>query len=440
MNEKNKTALTKNDVEQFSRKIIWNRMEKAVFELFKKGYIFDRYLNEDPEVHSIAEKISRRVGETVYLSQYGIEVLHKAKGHRRSRRTSLTKLPEKYHLIKPVTAMFEKAVKALPVNKKRLTKENMAAIDELRDTVRRNGSGYICFHENALTGERRWGRLEADDPIFKAVDVLKNQPARMDGLPAHLIELMNRHGSECLNILEHATVTRRFLEISPDRAGHETHKQWTEALVGADFSAYKAPTSMEELEQAMRRQRKRSLRGDARVEALNSIFGESLVFHWAGSIRDRRINGAVKRVFSVPYLTFSMDREEMASLLPGGEEVLEEEASTRGRVHCVLRADYILSGSKGGTLGLPLFDGIRTAFFRKLVEHGITPEKFRQLLVDTIRHPLEEQMSKVMQKEKDRSSMESDMSNSLVGSGLSSLGKDFPEETQGWLSSAPGGM
>jgi len=439
MNEKNENALTKNDVEQFSREIIWKRMEKAAFELFKKGYILGRYSNNDPEVRSIEEKISRRVGEAVYFSRGGIEVLHRAKGHRKPRKTLLAKLPEKYHLIKPVTAMFEKAVKALPVNKKRLAKENMAAIDEVRDAIRRNSAGYICFRENTETGEKRWDKLEADDPIFKVMDVLKSQPAHIDGLSGDLIKLIQTYGSDCLDILEYATVTRRFLEIWPDGAGHETHKQWRDALADADFSAYKAPTSMEELEQAMRRQRKRSLRGDARVEVLNGIFGESLVFHWAGSIRNRRINGAVKRGLSVPYLTFSMDRKEMASLLPGGGEVLEE-TYTRGRVHCVLRADYTLSVHKTSALDLPFFDGIRTAFFKKLVEHGIAPEKFRQLLVDAIHHPLEEQMSKVMQKEKDRSSVESAKDRDIIDNGLSNLGKDFPDETQNWLSSAPGGM
>jgi len=439
MNEKNKTALTKGDVEQFSRKIIWKRMGETEFELFKKGYSLGHHFDMDPEVRRIEQRISRRVGETVYLSRSDIEVLHKAKGHRKSERTSLAKVPEKYHLIKPVTVMFEKAVKALPVNRKRLTKENIAAMDDAREVIRHNGSGFICFHENTQTGERSWGRLKADDPIFKAMDVLRGQPAHMDGLSDDLIWCVEKFGRECLNILEHATVTRRFLGILPDRAGQETHEQWEKALAGADFSVYKALTNIEKLEQAMHRQRKRSLRGVARVEALSNIFGDSLVFHWAAAVRWRQVNGATKRGFSVPYLTFSMDRKEMALLLHGGEEVLGE-TSSHGKVHCILRADYMLSGSKESALDPPLSNGIRAAFFQKLVKHEITPDKFRQMIGEAICYSLDEQMSKTLQKEKERSGMENDMTNSLVDSSLSSLGKDFPDETQDWLSNAPRGV
>jgi len=438
VNEKNKTALTKDNVEQFSRKIISDRMTRAEFELFKKGYIFSTYYSDcDPEICSIEEKISRKVGETVHLRLGAIMVPHKAKGQRTPREVSVAQLPDKYHLIKPVTTMFEKAVAALPVNKKRLTEKNMTAMGEIRDVIRRHGLGYVCLQHNTGTGEKTWIRRVSDDIIFKGLDILEKQPANVGELSDNLVRSILRCSSECLKVVEHAFVTKKFPKLFLDRKEQELHKQWVESLANNDLFSDES-VKLEELEQAMHRQRKRTLRGDVTVEALNNIFGRSLVFHWAGTPSSRNVR---KLEFSVSYLTFSMDREEMTLLLPAAGKVLEGEGrAVDKKVRCELRPGYILSGYKRSSFGLPLFDGIRTVFFERLAKHGITPDKFRQMLLDAIRHPFDEQVSKILQKEKDRSSIENSIDSSLVDSSLSRLGKDFPDETQDWFSNAPGGM
>lgn len=408
------------DYKRMSYRIIVNNMLGISLELFKKGYI----LMTDPEIRAIEKKLTKKFGEKIRLWPDNITTPGKFGSV-----TSLSNVPQKYHLIKPILKMVAQQVKRLPVHR-RLTAENMENMEAIRKAIDENGFGYVCSLVEK-SGSQSWNLIETGDLTLKMTDYLKEESEQISYASRRTIADL---GGQVLLRLEHSGITRKLIHLFPSVQARETLIEWQSKVywqkddnLGPDYAASKA-----ELLTLMKYPR---VTGATSVDRLVSIFGGSLKVHWTcffpeklytrGGDAEHGRDDLSKQdsSFVIESFGFSMSKEDALTVFPKLKDLL---MPLRDRIHFSLEHYSEIA---------VLF--MKHAFFEKLKENDIGPEALYDIVTAEITDSLRQQFPTILKRERKRQPWK-EPSAKAINKGIAALVKDFPDETEQSQSAGPG--
>lgn len=437
-----------------ARKIILDHMYRINFDLFKKGYITSRRrwnVNVDPEIDKIEKKIAAKLGENILLG-YDIQVIARPKRHRKTDFVSLAQIPEKYHLIKPILQMIQKEVQRLPPHK-RLSKENRADFNVLRQVLAED-NGYLCESvvKDSKDGKtrREWRivHYQARTKLLKLLDVLKEQSAYSQ-LSQEELGCLPEMTVRTLRCVQNVGETKKFINFFLKPSTKKLLVEWNEHA--SKHERYRRRDLIITLESDHLEAAKAllqvvnsggcdgiSINGYGRDRRLSTIFGKSLELHYKGLLISKARKETPEPEFQREAEYVSLTKEDVLNVFPKLKK-LPDDVFFNDKINIMLGDSLAASSSycawNDDDIADPIvLEYIKGSFLEKLKDNRISLEELNLIFIETVKNSLQQEIPKKLKnRERQKARRESDD----LEEGISILAKDFPAETEQYLSATP---